>query len=30
MKTRSGLALALTAAVISGFAVYINSLGVRA
>jgi len=30
MKTRSGLALALAAAVISGFAVYINSLGVRA
>jgi drug/metabolite transporter (DMT)-like permease len=30
MKTKSGLALALTAAVISGFAVYINSLGVRA
>ncbi len=30
MRTRQGFALALTAAVISGFAVYINSYGVRA
>lgn len=30
MRTRQGLALALTAAVISGFAVYTNSYGVRA
>lgn len=30
MRTRAGLALALTAAVISGFAVYTNSFGVRA
>lgn len=30
MRTRAGLALALTAAVISGFAVYANSYGVRA
>lgn len=30
MRTRTGLALALTAAVISGFAVYTNSYGVRA
>jgi drug/metabolite transporter (DMT)-like permease len=30
MRTRAGLALALAAAVISGFSVYINSYGVRA
>jgi drug/metabolite transporter (DMT)-like permease len=30
MRTRAGLALALTAAAISGFAVYLNSYGVRA
>jgi len=30
MRTRAGLALALTAAVISGFSVYVNSFGVRA
>src|SRR5215469_1338476 len=30
MKTRAGLALALVAAVISGFSVYLNSFGVRA
>ena len=30
MRTRAGLALALAAAVISGFAVYLNSYGVRA
>ncbi len=30
MRTRAGLALALAAAVISGFAVYTNSYGVRA
>lgn len=29
MRTRAGLALAFTAAVISGFAVYVNSYGVR-
>lgn len=30
MRTRAGLALALAAAVISGFSVYVNSYGVRA